>query len=273
MLREGLGTDVAVLVVEGVSDKAIFRSLCTMPQQILVADGKDKLLKAYRATKSEDCSNIVFVVDCDGDVARGTPPLRGSANLVITRYNDVEADLLALGVLSSAIAQVLGPAKVETDDEVRRATEDIHARATALAIPLGRVRRAARLAQISLDHLNRDRYKIDFLGVESDEPSRAIEWALTTAQRVGQLHQNQARTIRQRVVEVPSGYDVCNGHDLVFAVRSVLIEDHRVAKRKLESLDEMLRMGVDRARCSKWGVTRRLEHWQAANGRTLLRES
>jgi hypothetical protein len=261
MLREGLGDSFAILVVEGETDKNLFRRLCCDPQQILVTDGKKLLLEAHAKLNRGDRGKIVFVADCDGETALGT--LRGAPDLVITSSNDLETDLVGNDMLAAILPELL-----TSKGNLVAVAKEVTARAVRVAIPIGRIRRAARFHGISLKSLNS--WDIKFMDLLDEKGSVDFDRAIGEVTKRASLTSRQERLIRETVGEVASNYDVCNGHDLIAAIEAVLHRHYGVTRRKLGSLDSMLRMAAHPATCSEWDVLRRLRRWQEAHGRTLL---
>jgi hypothetical protein len=269
MLREGLGDESGILVVEGATDKKLFRRLCNDPQQILVTDGKSILLDAHASMQSGDSGKIVFLVDCDGDVPTGI--LKGEPDLIVTRYSDLEADLVALGGLVPIVGELLPASRMPPDDKLAAVADEVKGYAVRLAIPIGRVRRAARLLGISLKDLKS--WEIDFMALRSESGSADLGRAIHAVTRCVSLTSSQEQRLRKTATGVAGGYEICNGHDLVSAIETVLRIDYGVHRRKVQSLDSMLRMAMYPGTCSEWDVVRRLRRWQEIHGRSLLLET
>jgi hypothetical protein len=266
---DALGGSHAGVIVEGADDRKLFSPLCFVSSQIVIAGGKSLVLEAYASMRADDVGRFAFVVDCDGDVATGG--LSGHQDLIITEHADVESDLVALGALEAVVGQLV-PAVAAGDREAAEVAELVHGGATELAAPVGCVRRAARRRSISLASLRQQ--DMDYLAIGSAPLADRYDTALQQVVRCAGLTAYQARQIRERIVPAPATIETCNGHDLVEAVRAVLIRDHRIAggKAAVRSVDALLRMSMlEPARRESWTVIARLRRWEAAHGGDLLK--
>jgi len=268
LLREGLGENHAVLIVEGASDRNFYRRIVLTPAQIVVSEGKSLLLDAYRAMKRSDRGKVLFVTDCDGDVPAGR--MQPAPDLIVSQFNDVEADLIHSGILTAILPELITGADDLDEGPLAILAEEIRSQAAALAMPIGRIRRAARVEGISLDQLNDKRWKIDFIKLRDERGSVEFEEALRQVVELGALRPAQEQRIRRTATSVAGGYQACNGHDLVFALAAVLRNDRRVPKRKVETLAELLRVATHPAACAGLTVVRRMARWQEQTGRLLI---
>lgn len=266
---DALGGMHGGLIVEGSDDRKLFSSLCFVSSQIVIAGGKSLVLEAHAALRPGDVGRFVFVVDCDGDVGAGG--LRGRPDLIITEHSDIESDLIALGALEAVVGQLV-PAVASGDIDAADVAELVYGAATELAAPVGCVRRAARRRSISLSALRQQ--DMDYLAIGSAATASRYDAALQQVTRCAGLTTYQARQIRDRIAPAPTTIESCNGHDLVEAVRAVLIRDHRISggKAAVRSVDALLRMSMlDPARRESWGVIARLRRWEAAHACDLLK--
>lgn len=262
MRSEGLPAELGILVVEGESDRRLFRGLCQEPKQIVVSTNKQLSLEAHERMSSKDRGRIVFLVDCDHDVSRGR--LRGGADLIITKHSDLEADLIDLGVLESVVAEVV---KGVDEDNVGHVAAQVKARAVAFATPIGRIRQAARNHQINMKAMQS--YEIDFGSFEG-ESGIAIQRVLVEVSRRAALTAHQGKRVAAEVESIQGGFVVCNGHDLVAAVEHVLRTEHGVSRAQVRSVDSMMRMGLRPRLAEPWIVVKRLRRWEAAHERRIL---
>jgi hypothetical protein len=268
---DALGGHRGGLILEGADDRKLFAPLCFVSSQLVIAGGKSLVLEAHGSMREEDVGRFVFLVDCDGDGDVGDRGLRGRHDLIITEHHDVENDLLGLGALEPVVAQLV-PAVASGAAEAADVAETVAADARILAAPVGCVRRAARARAISLGSLRQQ--DMDYFAIGTCTAANRRETALQHVSRAADLTAHQARRIRQELGSVPAHHDVCNGHDLVEAVRAVLIRDHRIAggKAAVRSVDAMLRMTMlDPARREAWSVVARIRRWEAHHGRELLK--
>jgi hypothetical protein len=262
---EALGEGHGVMIVEGDSDKRLFAPRWAPASNVVVATNKTLVTGAHEAMLDRDRGRIVCLVDCDDDVARGT--LRGAPDLIITIHADMEADLVAQGAIRAVVGQVV-PDALSSDQRLEELTTTVLDRSRACVIPLGRLRRAARLAGIALEfqswEFDYDRVRtrgtdvVDEVAIRAELQRRA---SLTTAQ-MGRIERNVA-TIR-------TDYSVCNGKDVIAACAAVLRADFQVPRRRLDNLDDMVRLGLGQTDFEAWGVVQRVRRWEASYGARLL---
>lgn len=266
---EALGAAHGGLVVEGAGDRKLFAPLCFAPSQVVIAGGKSLVLEAHGLMSADDRGRFAFLVDCDGDVgARG---LRGAPDLVITQHADVEGDLLAMGALELVVGQLI-PAVATGAESAGEVAVAVYTEVVAIAEPVGRVRRSARLEGISLASLRQQ--DMDYLALSEAEGQARQAEAIRQVVRAAGLTRRQWERIGDRIYGIPSGLDVCNGHDLVEATQVVLIQKYRIpgGRAAVRSVDALLRMTMlDPARREAWGVVSRLRRWETAHGRELLK--
>jgi hypothetical protein len=266
---DALGGNRGGLILEGADDRKLFSPLCFVSSQLVIAGGKSLVLEAHSSMRAEDVGRFAFLVDCDGDVAEHG--LRGRHDLIITEHHDVENDLLAIGALEPVVAQLV-PAVVSGDAEAADVAEAVAANARILAAPVGGVRCAARTRGIPLASLRQQ--DMDYLAIGTCPGADRRETALQQVSRAADLTPHQSRRIREKLGSVPADHDACNGHDLVEAVRTVLIRDHRIAggKAAVRSVDALLRLTMlDPARREAWSVVVRIRRWEARHARELLK--
>jgi hypothetical protein len=258
------GKDHGVLVVEGPDDKRLFAPLAKNRQQVIAAGGKGRLLAAQSLAVEHEHNRVLFLADCDYDVALGH--LAPAKNLVITTYADVEADLLALGAVRHLVENLV-PATLDSDEYLEEVVEAVFTRSTALADVLGRLRRVARSEGFKVDtksvkHHKYRRQRSD----EVDEPK------LIRALRQGSpdcpLPSDELESL---VGKISRGYENCNGHDLVAAIGHVLRDDFGVRNQTVESLEKLVRYRVPADLIASWKVIQRIRGWEVGeNCRILL---
>ena len=261
-------TGVPVVVVEGATDKAMLAPKYTSVNQVVVSTGKMLLLEAHSLMRDDYRGRIVFIVDCDDDVPRGR--LRGATDLIITTNGDMEADLVSLGALRWVVSKVV-PAALRSEARLDEVTEQVRERSSAVAIEVGRVRRAARTCGIKLDF---EPWDLQF-GVMRTPGTVNVDAAAVFREviRAGGLREVQRRRIEARIEDHPCAYRVCNGKDVLEAAVSVLMTDFRVPRRKLGAIVEMAQSGVAAERFESWDVVRRVRRWEERYGMQLLGKS
>ena len=115
---------------------------------------------------------------------------------------------------------------------------------------------------------------MDYFAIGTCNAADRREAALQQVTRSAQLTAHQSRRIRHELGSIPADHQVCNGHDVVEAIRTVLIRDHRIAggKAAVRSVDALLRMAMlDPARREAWSVVARIRRWEERHGRELLK--
>lgn len=261
---DALGSGSGIIVVEGPDDKRLFYSRTVSPAQIMPTGGRTLLLAAFRAAKDADRERMIFVTDCDYAVRAGE--LSGGHGLVITAGTDVESDLLSLGLLSRIVTEIV-PSALPTNQVDRIAAQALQL-ATTLALPLGRVRMAARPlgVDLELEELDFSKYWIRRAG-QFDE----TKLLRVTGDKLRAAGHKNLDWI-DRVRSTPSDSGMCHGKDLISAIRTVLIKDHGVDQKvSTDVLSVMLRLVVDDSRFEEWPVVKRIRKWEAATGSSVLR--
>lgn len=90
-LRELAGTR-PVLVVEGKDDKTALMPFLIPSTEVISADGKEKLLAAYRdVPRGPLRDHLLFIMDCDGETSTD---YKGEIDLVLTTNRDIESDVI-----------------------------------------------------------------------------------------------------------------------------------------------------------------------------------
>jgi hypothetical protein len=270
---DAVGSAYAVLIVEGLADKGVFGGWCVLSDvkdQVVVAGNKRLALGAHQNMSPEDRSRIVVVVDCDGDAGR----LCGATtNLVVTTYNDLEADLLMLDNLRSVVAQLVGRSvSAERLPEIR---ESVLRRAIAAATSVEIVRHAARNVGISLKGDMRD---LKFAGIREPRAEQVrVEAALDAlvslhSEKASPLSPDQVQRIERAIPGRSVPLNSCSGKVLLAAAGAVLHQDYRVPKRLLGAFDEVVRASAvaDAGRREQLGIVRRIRKWESANGVRLF---
>jgi len=220
-------------------------------------------LEAYDALEGDDDERMIFVTDCDYEVAAGT--LHGSRNLVITEHADVESDLLLMGALKSAIAELI-PDALDTDEALREATVHVLQRSIAVAEPIGRVRKVGRLTGVVFDFDDLRFQRLRSTGSRMPDMERAAEVIVQRTHGCGMSRED----LMAAMDEVGGGPEVCNGHDLVAAVKTVLHQDYNVPMAATEALPRLIRMALDERMFEQWSVVRRIRRWERETGRNVL---
>jgi Protein of unknown function (DUF4435) len=228
------GKGHGVLIVEGPDDKRLFAPLVKNRQQIVAAGGKGLLLAAQSLALEQGNNRLLFLADCDYDVALGH--LAPARNLVITTYADVEADLLALGALRRLVEDLVA-ATLNSDEYLDEVVEVVFTRSTALADGLGRVRRVARA----------EGFQVDTRSVKHRKYRRPRSDEVDEAKLIRALRQGSpdcplpSEELEALVGKLSEGYENCNGHDLVSAIEHVLRDDFGVRNQTAESLEKLIR--------------------------------
>lgn len=263
----------AVLIVEGLTDKAVFAGWCAHSVgQIVVAGNKSRALGAHRHMRDEDRCRIAVIVDCDGSAG----VLCGSPNLVVTTFNDLEADLMMADGLRQVIALLVG-SDVERNDRLAAICDDVVRRAIGVAQGIEIVRHAARNAGVSLRGHPRE-IRFDRLRGRGDVDVDA-ELVLADLARVhanerprAALTDDQVDRIRRAIPGRTVPLNACSGKVLIAAAGGVLNMDFRVPKRVLGAFDDLVRTSVvvDADVREGLGVVQRLRRWEAAHGVRVL---
>lgn len=262
---EALGKGHGIMIVEGDSDKRLLAPRWMSVSSLVVGTNKSLVLSAHGLMLEQDRGRIVCLVDCDDDVARGT--LHGAPDLIITTHADMEADLVAQGAIRAVVAQVVRDA-LSSEQRLEEITTAVIERSCACVIPLGRLRRAARAAGIALEFQPWD---FDYERVRTRGTTDVDQAAVfAELQRRANLTRHQIGRIERNLAGTRTDYSVCNGKDVIAACASVLRIDYRVPRRRLDNLDDMVRLGLEQADFESWDVVRRVRRWEVAHGTRVL---
>ena len=263
---DALGERSSALVVEGNDDKRLFYSHIAVDVDIVPAGGKKLLRSALQSILEQDKGRMLFLTDCDYDVAAGT--LHGGPDVVITATCDVESDLINLGILEKLAVEVVPLRSIEAKDGAARIAAEIQSHAELIALALGRIRMAAQPLGVDLElediDLNKywDRKRGRFL---SDKLDQVIWERLTKETNISR------EDWEERVNQSPSDLLLCHGKDLLKAVqlffRILYKMDNKIT---VDMLNIMMRLAMDQPQFERWKVVQRIRQWESRYGRVLL---
>jgi hypothetical protein len=260
---DSFGSDHGVLFVEGSDDKRFIYSRARNRQQIVVANGRGRLLTTYALARTRGIEGLVFLIDCDYEVARGN--ISPAEDLIISQHADIESDLFDLSGFERIALQFV-PRTLNNDEELERVINHLMQRAVVFADALGKIRRVAidLACKVDTKTVRHNRYR-QGSGAQIDVP-----------RLVRTLVQNSpdctisVQEFQSRVDAIPSHYDNCNGHDLAAAVNHILREDFGVRDQTPDSIETTLRMSTPDAEFEKLKVTEYLRRWESRTSRRVL---
>jgi hypothetical protein len=255
------GESFGLLVVEGPDDKRLFCSHTLHRQQVIGAGGRRLLLSALAFADQHGRNDVLFVTDCDYEVALGR--LHPSANLVITEQCDVESDLVALGGVERIVLELV-PDTLESDDTLNHVVNAVLTRSVSLAQNLGALRKMAvqHGFEISTD--------VRFGKFRTDESADVDDEKMVRSVLQGTDCPLDLGAALETVRRERCGLTICNGHDLMGAINHVLRADFGVRDQTPESLEALLRHGLQRETFSEWSVVVRIRRWEEVTGRRVL---
>ena len=257
-----LGGRRAILVVEGPDDKRLFSRWTATRQQVIATGGRTLLLSAHERAIQLNYLDIVFLTDCDYEVPLGYL-LPGSPSLVITTHADVESDLAMIGGILEVVAELV-PAANESTAALESISNEVMVRSVAIAEPLGRMRFVGRRGgfHVRTDiRMNRHRTQ----GTDDVDLEKIVQTVIGTSPECP----HSVAELSHLIADVPTGYSMCNGHDLSAAVNQVLRDDFAVRGQTPDSIERLLRQSVRAADLVGWNVVQRLHAWENASD-TLL---
>jgi hypothetical protein len=266
MRLSGLPHDQGVLILEGGDDVRLFLDRAVGLESLIASGCKRKLLEAHALLQAGEHLQMVFLTDCDYDVPTGR--LTPSRNLIVTKFTDIEADLLALGVLERIVLELV-PQAVASDQQRETITTAVMRRASALAGGVGRFRLLSAQQRLCLvfTGLKLSRHRTQ--GAESVDIERL---ARTLAARSGSCRLNAAE-LAAAVAEIESDAKLCHGKDLLYAIVTVLHQDYGVPRARLTEVQSMLRLALTPEAFERWEVVRRIEAWERRASRRVLASS
>jgi hypothetical protein len=263
---DAFGPEVGVLVVEGPDDKRVFIRHVSSFSQLVPAGGRTLLLAAHEASSAEDRRRMVFLTDCDYEVRFGN--LHPADSLVITEKTDLECDLIDLGLLYRVVLEIL-PAALGSETRAAQIVESTLTAAESFALPLGRIRMAAKPLGIPL-HLEEIKHEkhwnVSARRADADKLARTAYARLREA-GIG-ISEQEWRIL---VAETPDDPDMCQGKDLINAIHFWLRREHSLPSDvKPVTICRLLRTSLWRTDLSAWSVGRRIQKWESATGRRSL---
>ncbi len=254
---------LGVLVVEGPDDRRLFYTRVKDPSQIIAAGGRTLLLSAYDKASREDLSRMVFLTDCDYAVRRGEIS-GGSPSLIITVGTTIESDILDLGTLAPVVMEVV-PTAV-TAKHLPYVCDEIVRLATLIALPIGRVRMAIQSLGIDVGLA-----QIDHVKYWSKRDGEFDTHKLNVVVEEKLRREGIVVDLADLVSKTPSDNGMCNGKDLVAAIRFIMHSKYRVGNDiSVSILTRMLRLAITNSAFESWSVVRKVRRWEAESDANLL---
>jgi hypothetical protein len=216
--------------------------------------------------RAEDKGRILFLTDCDYDVAAGT--LQGGPDVVITATCDVESDLIGLGILERLAIEVVPRRAIESKDGAARIGIDVRNHAERAALPLGRIRLAAQPlgVDLGLDDIDFSKYWDKQTDILLGEKLDTVIWNLLS--KKANIDRSEWD---ERLLMISNDPKICHGKDLINAAqmffRILYKMDNKVTS---EMLAMMMRLTVDQILLEKWLVVQRIRKWESRYGRSVL---
>lgn len=259
---EAFHDELAVLVVEGHDDKRLFYGRVEKPAQIIAAGGRTLLLSAYTNSSAYDLDRMIFFTDCDYAVRRGQ--LRGGPSLVITSGTTVESDILGLGVLAPVLTEVAPNAVNQSD--ISRTCERIMTEAISIALPIGRLRMATQSYGLELPYGELDLSKYWSRKSQSFNDTKLTKVISDKLKAAGLGHD-----LARRLAETPDDPGMCNGKDLVRAIKFILHSTYNVGNDITDAvLSKMFRLSVRDEAFEAWRAVVRIRKWEERTGKRVL---
>jgi hypothetical protein len=259
----GLPPDQGLLILEGRDDVRLFLSRSVGSQSLLACGKKRTLLHAHELLRPGENARIVFVTDCDYDVAVGR--LTPQQNLIVTQLVDVEADLIDLGTLQAVVVELV-PRAITSADQLNEITAAVVTRAGAVAETIGRFRLVCAEQNLGLafDHIKLRRYRrvgssqVDVAKLAHSVVATNEDCPLTRDELMGEARR------------VPGGAKLRHGKDWLRATAVVLHQDFGVPIARLAELESMLRLALSDVGFAGWEVVKRVRRWEETTGRRVL---
>jgi hypothetical protein len=259
--RKKISGSIAYLVVEGNSDERLWKNILgDTGGEIFPAGNRTQvegLLVHLDSEPIEGCS-CVFLTDCDG---RGKAKhLKQADELVVTQCCDIEADSVALGLMTRAIMKLV--------DDTESASEIVRT-ANRIGLSVSRVRRAAAREYVSMKKAGRW-LSLRQLGwptlrqhLRSDDPDVAI--SKVVGEVLGWSYNDYQRVLN-RLGEIPAEFErTCNGKD-VYEATLLLLDDYGVPGLTLSGLKARVWKEYASGDAETWVVAKRLMSWQEKVG-------
>lgn len=258
-----------MLVVEGSTDELALGELCERGREQIFLGGDRSLVEqllAYLRNEPIDGCECVFLVDCDG---RGkTVRLSSAAELVVTEACDMEADLVAIGVVKRLVRRYL-----PTDE----AAADLMAQGQALGMVVSIVRRAATARSISMKRGGwqlrlSDLPEIHLNNWEATCPKEEDVLSIIAAEL--EWTEDQMREVTDELPAVRRDFaSCCLGKDVLDSVYRLLVTQGTGNVRGWDR-DYFYRAvfaALEPEDADSWEVGRRLKKWEETTGHRLLK--
>ena len=288
--RRALSADVALVVVEGQTDRRALLPFVDTDVVVVSARGKANATAAHRRVNTEGLSGVLVLIDCDGDVPS---TLKGLPDLIVSANRDLEADLLLeLNALRRFAIDVLGDSSANLAEAESRAASVLE-RALGVGAELERIRQAARAVGARtrlVDVVTGQKRKVrprDLPQVQAwlASPARPAvnEVAKAYGRRAGWSPQTLALVAHGGRASAATACAVhavrqcgpcdhralCEGHALVELVAQALGDEAGHAL-DVSEVERALRIASDRDRLTDWCVCTRGRRWAAATGVRLF---
>jgi hypothetical protein len=257
-----------MLVVEGATDEIALAGLCQGGRDQIFPGGSrdlvEQLLTHLQREPIDGCQ-CVFLVDCDGKGK--TVRLANAQELVVTEACDMEADLLAIGVVSRLIRKF-----VAGDDDENRLVTDAQALGMALSI----VRRAANAAEISMKKAGSQFRLTDVPDMHLTSWEEAIpaddEVVGVVSAELG-WSDVETQAVISKLPAIRRSFAVCClGKDVLDAVFRLLLDRGQGDVRgwNRDYFYQAVFESVEPSDAKTWEVGRRISGWEEATGCRLL---
>jgi len=261
-MSRGQQAGVAFLVVEGPSDKRFFERFIDKEKcKIIVAEGRENALDAFRRLETPRFEGALVIVDADFDVLEGRLPL--PVGLLFTDTHDLETMIFASPAFEKFLAEVAQENKVETFREERGELRDS---LLACGRPLGYLLWLSRIEKLSLRFEDLDFGKFiddQKLTLDHADMRKAVA---NHSQRQDLAGSKLVPLLEALVDETHDAWHVCCGHHLTeilaLALRKAWASNNANALNA-ERIEQMLRLAYEEVHFTATELYAAIQTWES----------
>jgi len=238
--------------------------------RIIIADGKERVIKVLKLLEEESFSGVLAIVDADFDILEGK--LFDSVNLLQTDVHDIEIMMIASPALEKVLRQYGSKDKIR--DLTNKFGKDIRSVLIESAMPIGYLRWVSLRENLSLkfEDLKFDKF-IDKgkLTVDIIRLIRIVQ-SHTSDNMGSQKSQFKDDEIHSRMQQLSSDlhdpWHVCCGHDVVNILSLGLckaIGSNSSQEAKPDHVEKWLRLAYEWSYFCQTQLYAAIQNWERAN--------
>ena len=255
----------ALLVVEGASDKRIFRNLVDGNAcQIVIAHEKANAVAAMRTLVSEDFRGVLAIVDADFDRLDSTAT--SPQNVLLTDMHDIECMMFASRAFSKLLDEFAKPGRIEVFEQ--NSGCGLVESLVRSAMPLGHLRLLSLRQGLNLRFEDLDYHKF----IEGASLTLDVDKLITTIKDHSQRQDISSSSLKDGIYQIAAAahdpYQVCCGHDILEILshalrRAIACRNANAVKR--EVLEQSLRLAYQDTYFRESKLAGAIREWEQTN--------